>query len=57
MSQKDIHEEVVVVNRLEVIDYTGDGRAYVKWVPFDFDVELQLQDDGRTLKIFVKGKQ
>lgn len=46
-----------VVNRLEVIDHTGDGRAYVKWVPSDFDVHLQLQDDDRTLKIFVKQKE
>lgn len=44
----------VTVNRLEVIDYTGDGRAYVKWVPFDFDVEFDMQDGDKTLKIFVK---
>lgn len=50
-------EEKVTVNRLEVIDYTGDGRAYVKWVPLDFDVEFDLQDGGQTLKIFVKQKE
>jgi hypothetical protein len=38
------------VNRVEVIDNTG--RRYVK-----YDVEyvgLDLQDDGKTLKVFVK---
>lgn len=38
------------VNRIEVID--NNGRAYVK-----YDVEsvvMQLQDDGKTLKLFVK---
>jgi hypothetical protein len=39
------------VTRLEVID--SSGRAYVNW-----DVEglkLQLQDDGKTLKLLVQG--
>lgn len=38
------------VNRIEVID--NNGRAYVK-----YDIEsvvMQLQDDGKTLKLFVK---
>lgn len=37
------------VTRLEVIDETG--RAFTRW-----DIKLQmlsLQDDGRTLKIFI----
>jgi hypothetical protein len=38
------------VNRIEVID--NNGRAYVK---YDVDsVVMQLQDDGKTLKLFVK---
>ena len=45
------------VNRLEVIDHTltGGGRAYVKFEdkpPFDF--ELDYQDQGKTLKIFLQ---
>lgn len=45
------------VNRVEVIDHTksledGGGRAYVFWEK-TAKVELQLQDDGRTLKIFI----
>jgi len=38
------------VNRIEVID--NNGRSYVK-----YDIEsivMQLQDDGKTLKLFVK---
>lgn len=45
------------INRVEVIDHTlpleqGGGRAYVKWQD-GINVELQLQDEGRTLKIFI----
>lgn len=44
--RKRIVEEV---SRVEVIDETG--RQYVRW---NCKVEQQLQDDGRTLKLFVK---
>jgi len=37
------------VTRVEVIDETG--RVYTKW---NCSVELSYQDDGRTLKVFVK---
>lgn len=38
------------VNRIEVID--NNGRAYVK---YNVDsVGMLLQDDGKTLKLFVK---
>jgi hypothetical protein len=37
------------ITRVEVID--DSGRAYVKW---DIDkVLIDIQDDGRTLKVFV----
>ncbi len=42
------------VTRIEVIDHQSDpviGRVYTKWGCEK--VELQLQDDGRTLKIFI----
>lgn len=39
------------VTRVEVIDETG--RAYVKYNRSD--VEISIQDDGRTLKLFVGG--
>ena len=47
------------VNRVEVIDHTksvekGGGRAYVFWED-GAKVELSLQDEGRTLKIFIGG--
>jgi hypothetical protein len=55
------------VNRVEVIDHTksvedGGGRCYVYWsehTPEDSPnpyVFLDLQDDGRTLKIFIAKK-
>lgn len=40
------------VSRVEVIDDLG--RSYVKY--FLGTVELQYQDDGRTLKIFITKK-
>ncbi len=38
--------------RLEVID--NSGRSYVK---LGVDVEFSFQDDGKTLKLFVKEDQ
>lgn len=37
------------VTRFEVIDQTG--RAYVR---YGVEIELSYQDDGRTLKVFVR---
>lgn len=39
------------VNRIEVID--KNGRVYVK---YNKQVEVLLQDNGTTLKVFVKDK-
>jgi len=39
------------VTRFEVID--EDGRIYTRW---DCEIELSYQDEGRTLKVFVKTK-
>lgn len=39
------------VTRVEVIDH--GGRSYINTVAGD--VEIQLQDDGRTLKVFTSG--
>ena len=38
------------VNRVEVID--ENGRSYVNWKPTN-RTELQVQDNGRTLKVFI----
>ena len=40
------------VTRFEVIDHSkdGEGRELVK---YNIGVDLQLQDDGKTLKVFV----
>lgn len=42
------------VNRVEVIQHSEpyNGRAYTNYNAKD--VEIQLQDDGKTLKIFLK---
>jgi hypothetical protein len=41
------------VTRVEVIDSTG--RAYTKWDVKD--VQISIQDDGRTMKIFLKDEK
>jgi hypothetical protein len=39
-----------MINRVEVID--EQGRRYVNWKPTN-TTELQVQDNGRTLKVFI----
>lgn len=41
------------VTRVEVIDSTG--RAYTQWDVKD--VQMSFQDEGRTIKIFLKNKE
>lgn len=49
------------VTRIEVIDHTRDngGRVYTYWDQYDADdlknpkVEISIQDNGRTLKVFI----
>jgi len=49
----------LLVNRFEVMDHTtgGQGRVYTKWILQDFVVEFSLQDEGRTLKVFLTDKK
>ncbi len=49
--------DVSKVDRIEVID--ENGRQYVKGSIYGTPVtiELSLQDDGRTLKVFVTKKE
>jgi len=48
-----MEEKVKNCTRVEVID--EDGRSYVNWHT-DNIVKFDMQDDGRTLKIFIKRK-
>jgi hypothetical protein len=45
-----MEKDLSKVTRVEVID--NNGRAYTKWDVSK--VELHLQDDDRTLKLFVQ---
>ena len=47
-------EKMKAVDRMEVID--EDGRAYVRGIGQVKRLKFELQDDDRTLKIFVNGK-
>jgi hypothetical protein len=47
-------EKMKTVDRMEVID--EDGRAYVRGIGQVKRLKFELQDDDRTLKIFVNGK-
>ena len=40
------------ISRVEVIG--PEGREYVRYLKEDEYIVYQLQDDGRTLKIFIK---
>ena len=51
MMGKDKLVTTSTLNRVEVID--SSGRAYLKWLEKPMKVELSLQDDDRTLKIFI----
>lgn len=44
------------VNRVEVIEDDA-GRAYTFWGGSGTGVSLSWQDDGRTLKVFIRGKR
>lgn len=47
-------KELGKFNRFEVIDWhSGEGRILTKWLKSDFEVLIDEQDDGRTLKIFI----
>lgn len=50
VSKTEVHIKYPDVNRFEVIDSTG--RAYVQYNVKD--VTLSLQDNGCTLKVFLK---
>ena len=60
MKKDEIKETTFVlpkVTRVEVIQHSEphNGRAYTKYDAKD--VEIQYQDDGKTLKIFLKWKK
>lgn len=48
---EDIKYEAI--RRFEVINHSknGEGREYTRYG--DFQIEVQVQDDGKTLKIFI----
>jgi hypothetical protein len=47
-------ELVKSVTRVEVIDQ--DGRSYVNWNSTN-KVEVSLQDEGKTMKVFIRRSQ
>jgi hypothetical protein len=55
-SQEDREEiqKMKSVNRFEVIDDTG--RAYTKYLKDEEGIKYSLQDDDRTLKVFIDNK-
>jgi hypothetical protein len=45
-------ERMHLVNRLEVIDETG--RAYTKYIDNSQNLAYNLQDEGKTIKVFIE---
>ena len=54
-TMEEFLEQIKKVNRFEVIDHTWEkeGRIVVK---YGVDVEVSIQDDGKTMKIFLTDK-
>ena len=48
----DILEDAEKISRVEVIG--PDGREYVRYFKEDEWMHYMIQDDGRTLKIFIE---
>jgi hypothetical protein len=44
------------INRFEVIDHTSKKRGRIV-VEYNINVELSLQDENRTLKVFLTDKK
>ena len=49
-------EEVKNVTRFEVIDHTRKGRGRIV-VEYGVMVEVSIQDDGKTMKIFLTDRK
>ncbi|WMM74450.1 hypothetical protein RCF27_09280 [Rhodococcus pyridinivorans] len=51
----DPMSDITKVTRFEVIDHTtgGEGRVFTK---YGVSIELSYQDDGQTLKVFVRDR-
>lgn len=47
--------QINLVNRVEVIDHTNShsGRVFTKWEEGRFGYYCDIQDGGRTLKVFL----
>lgn len=52
---KYVNSEKDAITRVELIDHTakGEGREFVRYYDRPVSVETDIQDDGRTVKIFV----
>ena len=49
--EKALFEKMKAVTRFEVID--ENGRAYVKYLDKDEEIKYNLQDEDKTLKVFI----
>ena len=49
--EKALFEKMKAVTRFEVID--ENGRAYVKYLDKDEGIKYNLQDEDKTLKVFI----
>jgi hypothetical protein len=51
---REFNGKLTQITRVEVID--ENGRTYVNWKK-ENKVEISIQDDGRTLKVFISQKK
>lgn len=52
---KYVNNETDAITRVELIDHTekGAGREFVRYYDRPVSVETDIQDEGRTVKIFI----
>lgn len=51
LKSKTLTESLSDITRVEVID--GTGRAFVRYLEEDEQIEYSVQDNGRTMKVFI----
>lgn len=56
---KYVNQEKDAVTRVELIDHTekGQGREFVRYYDRPVVIQTDIQDEGRTVKIFVSELQ
>ena len=52
-----MNEQIIGATRFEVINHTKDfeGRVLTRYFDYPIAVSVEVQDDGKTVKVFLDG--